>query len=197
MEGIHGYVAQLGEVSEKHRYALEIAAGNRLGQIVVDNDHIAAKAIEILKKKKAGRLTFLPLNRIRSQNKNYAISRFENNKEPGFIDKAINLISFNEVYADVFKYVFGDTLVFTDLVSARLSKQKIRLVTLGGELLEASGAITGGSKLNKDLAYRFGINNDLDDSTPIKERLMVIKEALKESNNDLILKNNRINQLNS
>ena len=112
LEGIHGYVAQLGEVSEKNRYALEIAAGNRLGQIVVDNDHIAAKAIEILKKKKAGRLTFLPLNRIKSQKKNYAISRFENNREPGFIDKAINLITFNEVYIDVFKYVFGDTLVF-------------------------------------------------------------------------------------
>jgi len=196
LEGIHGYVAQLGEVSEKNRYALEIAAGNRLGQIVVDNDHIAAEAIEILKKKKAGRLTFLPLNRIRSQ-KNYAISRFENNREPGFIDKAINLISFDEVYSDVFKYVFGDTLVFSDLASARLSKQKIRLVTLGGELLEASGAITGGSKLNKDLAYRFGINNDVDDSTPIKERLLVIKEALKESNNDLISKNNRLNNLNS
>ena len=92
LEGIHGYVAQLGEVSEKHRYALEIAAGNRLGQIVVDKDHIAAKAIEILKKKKAGRLTFLPLNRIKSQKKNYALSRFLNNREPGLIDKAINLI---------------------------------------------------------------------------------------------------------
>jgi len=58
-------------------------------------------------------------------------------------------------------------LVFSDLASARLSKQKNRLVTLSGELLEASGAITGGSKLNKDLAYRFGINNDFDDSSPI------------------------------
>ncbi len=197
LEGIHGYVAQLGEVSDKNRYALEIAAGNRLGQIVVDNDHIAAKAIEILKKKKAGRLTFLPLNRIRSQKKNFAISRVEYNKEPGFIDKAINLITFDEVYSDVFRYVFGDTLVFSDLASARLSKQTIRLVTLGGELLEASGAITGGSKLNKDLAYRFGTNNDFDDSVPIKERLLVIKEALKESNNDLITKNNRLNNLNS
>ena len=197
LEGIHGYVAQLGEVSEKNRYALEIAAGNRLGQIVVDNDHIAAKAIEILKKKKAGRLTFLPLNRIKSQKKNYAISRFENNRENGFIDKAINLITFDEVYSDVFRYVFGDTLVFSDLSSARLSTQKNRLVTLSGELLEASGAITGGSKLNKDLAYRFGINNDNDDSSPIKERLLVIEEALKESNNDLILKNNRLSILNS
>ncbi len=197
LEGIHGYVAQLGEVNEKNRYALEIAAGNRLGQIVVDNDQIAAQAIEILKKKKAGRLTFLPLNRIRSQKKNYAILKFENNREHGFIDKAIDLITFDEVYSDVFRYVFGDTLVFSDLASARLSKQKNRLVTLSGELLEASGAITGGSMLKKDLAYRFGINNEFDDSSPLKKRLMVIEEALKESNNDLFIKNNRLNQLNS
>jgi len=70
------------------------------------------------------------------------------------------------------------------------------LFTLSGELLEASGAITGGSKLNKDLAYKFGINNDLDESSPIKERLVFIEEALKESNNDLIIKNNRLNKLN-
>ena len=197
LEGIHGYVAQLGDVSEKHRYALEIAAGNRLGQIVVDNDNIASKAIEILKKKKAGRLTFLPLNRIKSYKKNFALSRFENNREHGFIDKAINLINFDDVYSDVFKYVFGETLVFSDLESAKLSKQKIRLVTIGGELLEASGAITGGSKLNKDLAYRFGTNHDIDDSNPIKERLLVIKEALKKSENDLLIKINRLGKLNS
>jgi len=197
LEGIHGYVAQLGDVSEKHRYALEIAAGNRLGQIVVDNDNIASKAIEILKKKKAGRLTFLPLNRIKSYKKNFALSRFENNREYGFIDKAINLINFDDVYSDVFKYVFGETLVFSDLESAKLSKQKIRLVTIGGELLEASGAITGGSKLNKDLAYRFGTNHDIDDSNPIKERLLVIKEALKKSENDLLIKINRLGKLNS
>ena len=196
LDGIHGFVAELGEVSEKHRYALEIAAGNRLGQIVVENDKVASQAIEILKKKKAGRLTFLPLNRIRSHKKNYAISRFENHKEPGLIDKAINLISFDAVYSDVFQYVFGETLVFSDLESAKLSKQKNRLVTLSGELLEVSGAITGGSKLNKDLAYRFGINSDLDETNPLKERLEVIKEALKKSDNDLGIKILRLNNLN-
>ena len=71
------------------------------------------------------------------------------------------------------------------------------MVTLSGELLEVSGAITGGSKLNKDLAYRFGTNHELDDSIPIKERLVVIEEALKESNNDLFKKNNIINKLNA
>ena len=65
LEGIHGPVAQLGEVEERHRVALEVAAGARLGQVVVDDDRIAARAIELLKSRRAGRLTFLPLNRIR------------------------------------------------------------------------------------------------------------------------------------
>ena len=196
LEGIHGYVAQLGEVSERNRYALEIAAGNRLGQIVVDNDNVASKAIEILKKKKAGRLTFLPLNRIKKYKQNNAISRFDNFKEAGLIDKAINLVTFDEVYSDVFKYVFGDTLVFSDLESAKLSNHKIRLVTLSGELLEVSGAITGGSKLNRDLAFRFGSNNDVDDCQPIRERLFVIKEALQKSDHDLSQKINMLSKLN-
>ena len=55
------------------------------------------------------------------------------------------------------------------------------MVTLSGELLEVSGAITGGSNLNKDLAYRFGTNIDIDEAHPIKQRLSIIKEALKLS----------------
>jgi chromosome segregation protein len=65
LEGIHGPVAQLAEVEERHRLALEVAAGARLGQVVVDDDRIAARAIDLLKSRRAGRLTFLPLNKIR------------------------------------------------------------------------------------------------------------------------------------
>ena len=123
---------------------------------------------------------------------NLFYKRFENSKENGFVDKAINLIDCDDVYADVFKYVFGDTVVFSDLDSAKLSKQKIRMVTLSGELLEVSGAITGGSKVNKDLAYRFGTNNDIDEAHPIKQRLSIIEEALKKSDNDILNKTNNL-----
>ena len=57
LNGIHGPVAQLGEVEDCHRLALEVAAGARLGQVVVDDDRIAARAIELLKSRRAGRLT--------------------------------------------------------------------------------------------------------------------------------------------
>ena len=192
LEGIHGYVAQLGEVNEKYRYALEIAAGSRLGQIVVDNDQIVSKAIDILKKKKAGRLTFLPLTRLKKHVNHFSTERYNLKSESGFIDKAINLVSFDDVYRDVFNYVFGETKVFTDLNSAKSVNIKTRLVTLNGELLESSGAITGGSRINKDLVFRFGTNNDLDEISPIKERLIAINESLTKGNQDLLKKNSEL-----
>ena len=195
LEGIHGYVAQLGEVEDEYRYALEIAGGNRLGQIVVDNELIASKAIEILKKKKAGRLTFLPLNRMKKSQHNLAITRNINNKQQGFINKAINLVKFDEIYNDVFNYVFGGTEVFTDLSLAKAIKNKNRVVTLSGELLEASGAITGGSRVNKDLAFRFGSSKELDEINPLKQRLAIVNEALLKSEDELTQKFYKIQNL--
>ncbi len=195
LEGIHGYVAQLGEVNEKYRYALEIAAGNRLGQIVVDNDSVAAKAIDILKRKKAGRLTFLPLNRIKNYSKNQVSTRVWQNDHQGYIDKAINLLKFDEVYYDVFKYVFGETQVFSDLTSAKSIKLKNRIVTLHGELLETSGAITGGSKPNRDLVYKFGTNNEIDEVSPIKQRLLTINDSINTANSELSKKNIKLENL--
>jgi len=195
LEGIHGYVAQLGEVNEKYRYALEIAAGNRLGQIVVDNDSVAAKAIDILKRKKAGRLTFLPLNRIKHYSKNNVLTRVFKNDHIGYINQAINLVEFDEVYHDVFKYVFGETQVFSDLNSAKSVKLKSRIVTLNGELLESSGAITGGSKLNRDLAYRFGSNSEIDEISPIKQRLLTINDSINTANSELSKKNIQLENL--
>ncbi len=189
LEGIHGYVAQLGEVKEKYRYALEIAAGNRLGQIVVDNDFVASKAIDILKRKKAGRLTFLPLNRLKKSCNNFSTARYEMNDSEGYIDKAINLIDYETTYKDVFQYVFGDTKVFTDLDTAKNFQIKARIVTLSGELLESTGAITGGSKLNRELIFRFGSNDDVDEISPFKKRLLEINESIIIANNELKNKN--------
>ncbi len=195
LEGIHGYVAQLGEVKEKYRYALEIAAGSRLGQIVVDNDFVASKAIDILKRKKAGRLTFLPLNRLRKSSNNLSTARFDMKNSQGYIDKAINLIDYDNIYSDVFHYVFGDTKVYTDLDTAKNVKFKARIVTLSGELLESTGAITGGSKLNRELIFRFGSNDDIDEISPFKKRLLEINESISIANNELKNKNSTLENL--
>ncbi len=198
LDGIHGPVAQLGEVEDRHRLALEVAAGARLAQIVVDDDRIAAKAIDLLKRRRAGRLTFLPLNRIKASKTggNSALDRGRSpgssGHESGLIGRAFELVRFEPIYADVFGYVFGDTLVFQDLNSARLQLGRNRAVTLEGELLERSGAMTGGSFSNRSLGLSFGSSHDGDEAEPLRRRLLELGEALVASKKE---ESRLINQL--
>ena len=182
LEGIHGPVAQLGEVDDQHRVALEVAAGARLGQVVVENDGIAARAIELLKNRRAGRLTFLPLNRIRGGGGG-AGAALQRGGGPsmgggGLVGRAVDLVRHEAVYGEVFRYVFGDTLVFRDLASARRELGRCRAVTLEGELLEKSGAMTGGSLQARTGQLGFGRSSEGDEAEPLRRRLLELGESL-------------------
>jgi chromosome segregation protein len=186
LEGIHGPVAQLGEVEERHRLALEVAAGARLGQVVVDDDRIAARAIDLLKSRRAGRLTFLPLNRIRGGSgagptaaalqRGGAVGAAVG--AGGLVGRAVELIRHEPIYAEVFRYVFGDTLVFDTLSNARRELGRCRAVTLEGELLEKSGAMTGGSLQPRAGQLGFGSAQESDEAEPLRQRLLQIGEGL-------------------
>ena len=186
LEGIHGPVAQLAEVEERHRLALEVAAGGRLGQVVVDDDGIAARAIELLKTRRAGRLTFLPLNRIRGGGGSGGSGGSALQRGPGagagggagLVGRAVDLLRYEAVYAEVFRYVFGDTLVFSDLASARRELGRCRAVTLEGELLEKSGAMTGGSLQQRSGQLSFGRSGDSDEAEPLRRRLLELGDTL-------------------
>ena len=187
LDGIHGPVAQLGDVEERHRLALEVAAGARLGQVVVDDDRIAARAIELLKSRRAGRLTFLPLNKIRGGGGNANSAAFQRGGSPGasggdgMVGRAVELVRFEPVYGEVFRYFFGDTLVFRDLASARRELGRCRAVTLDGELLEKSGAMTGGSLQQRGNQLSFGAASDADEAEPLRRRLLELGETLAAS----------------
>ncbi|WP_216909349.1 chromosome segregation protein SMC [Synechococcus sp. CCY 0621] len=188
LEGIHGSVAQLGEVEERLRVALEVAAGARLAQVVVEDDRIAARAIELLKSRRAGRLTFLPLNRIRGGSGGgsgsagaAALQRGNPGASAGaggLVGRAVELIRHEPVYADVFRYVFGDTLVFATLSDARRELGRCRAVTLEGELLEKSGAMTGGSLQQRSGQLGFGRSSEGDEAEPLRQRLLELGESL-------------------
>jgi chromosome segregation protein len=188
LEGIHGPVAHLGEVEERHRLALEVAAGGRLAQVVVVDDRIAARAIDLLKSRRAGRLTFLPLNKIRGSGSGSgsasaagALQRGSGTGAgggPGLVGRAVQLIRHEPIYAEVFLYVFGDTLVFSDLASARRELGRCRAVTLDGELLEKSGAMTGGSFQQRSGQLGFGRSSEHDEAEPLRRRLLELGESL-------------------
>ncbi len=147
LSGLCGIVAELGQVEPKFQLALEIAAGGRMGFMVVEDDRVASAGIDLLKQKRAGRATFLPLNKIRVPSFKPADKW---NRPDGFIDYAVNLIECDRRYADVFAFVFGSTVVFDSLSAARQNMGKYRIVTLEGEILESSGAMTGGSLRQQD-----------------------------------------------
>ncbi len=174
--GICGLVAQLGRVEPRYQLALETSAGARLGNLVVEDDGVAATAIEILKQRKAGRATFLPLNKIQAPRfSETAALRYAN----GFINYAVNLVECEPRYRNIFAYVFGSTVVFENLNTARVHLGQYRIVTLDGEILEASGAMTGGS-INQKSSLHFGTGDASEsiETITLKVRLEEIERIL-------------------
>ncbi|HEX7627602.1 MAG TPA: chromosome segregation protein SMC [Candidatus Methanoperedens sp.] len=154
LPGIYGTIAELGKVDKKYSVALEIAAGGRLQSVVVDSDEDAARAINYLKERRLGRVTFLPLNKMEGAQK---MSRTE---KEGIIDYAINLVNYDAKFDPAFWYVFRDTIVSENLTTARRLMGNKRLVTLDGELLEKGGAMTGGS-IKSRLSFASGEEDNI------------------------------------
>jgi len=140
--GIRGTVEELADIDPKVRTALQVAGGNRLQAIVVDTDQVAEACIRLLREEKRGRATFLPLSKMlpgRPHGKSMVVA-----KTDGAVGFAIDLVRFDEALRPAFWYVFGETVVMNDLAHARAQMGGVRLVTLSGDLIEATGAITGG-----------------------------------------------------
>jgi chromosome segregation protein len=155
LDGVHGTVGQLGGVDAAYATACETAAGGRLANVVVDADAMGKRCIEYLKSHNAGRATFLPLTEM------YERSLPSPPDHDGVVDFAYNLVDFEDTYAGIFSYVLGDTVVVEDIDTAREFMGEYRLVTLDGDLVEKSGAMTGGSA--KGTRYSFsGGKSQLD-----------------------------------
>ena len=143
--GVHGTIAQLGQVQKKYSVALETAAGSRTQQIVVDDDGVAAKCISYLRDQRLGRASFIPLNKVKGITLRDEDKRFL--KLPGVVDFAINLVSFESRYKKAFAYVFSRTLVVEDMNAARkVGIGAIPMVTLEGDQAAGSGVMSGGSR---------------------------------------------------
>ncbi|HJJ99362.1 MAG TPA: chromosome segregation protein SMC [Methanocorpusculum sp.] len=178
MEGVFGTIARLGKVPSKYATALNIAAGGRLQNVVVDTDQTASDAIRYLKESQLGRVTFLPLNKIKPT------AHLPPVAGNGVVDYALNLIEFDEEYHNAFSLVFGQTVVVETLEAGRRLMGQFRMVTLDGELMERAGAMTGGS-IRKDI-HGFGAAVDKE-SAQIAAKL----SELKSEESDLVAAESR------
>ncbi|MCD6367637.1 MAG: AAA family ATPase [Candidatus Aenigmarchaeota archaeon] len=164
ISGVYGTVGELFSADGKFQSAIEVALGNRINDIVVKSDKVAEDCINLLKKEKLGRATFLPLNKIRYK-ENEPVSG------EGIIDYAINLVKYDKSFEPAIKYAFGDTLIVKDLKTARKYIGKYRMVTLDGDLIQKSGAMTGGFRKKSDLQRIMEFRKNIEDLKKENEKL--------------------------
>ncbi|WVR06340.1 hypothetical protein IAU60_003371 [Kwoniella sp. DSM 27419] len=138
LDGVYGPLYELFEVSDKYKTAVEVTAGTSLFHIVVDNDDTVTKLLEVMNREKSGRVTFMPLNRLKSQTFNYPKA---NDALP-----MINKLRFDREYVMAFEQVFGRTIICEDLQTAAQYTRShgLNSVTVEGDRVDRKGALTGG-----------------------------------------------------
>ncbi len=144
LKGIHGPAANLVHADRECALAIETALGAAAQHIVVDTQDDGKNAIEFLKRHDAGRATFLPIDTIRG-----SVMRDAPVNDPGFVGVAFDLVSFDGRYRGIFENLLGRTVVAETLTDAvRMAKaggNRLRIVTLDGQIINAGGSMTGGS----------------------------------------------------
>lgn len=175
-KGVHGTVAELGQVKKQYATALEAAAGAKMQQIIVDNDKTAADCIKYLKSNRLGSASFIPLNKIKSQEINTEHKQLL--KQDGVHDFALNLVNFKQQYKEAFKYVFGASLVVDDInVARKVGIGKIKMTTLDGDLAESSGVMRGGFK-NEKTSFGFKELDSMENLERIENEIFEIQGVL-------------------
>ena len=141
---VHGTIANLISTDEKYEYAIEIALGGFIQNIVVEDEIIAKNLITYLNDNSLGRVTFLPLDNLSdAPDINPKVLKNE-----GVIGIASDLVSTDKKYSNAIKLALANTVIVDNIDNAiKLSKKiknSLRIVTVAGELLAQTGSITGG-----------------------------------------------------
>ncbi|MDR1465979.1 MAG: chromosome segregation protein SMC [Oscillospiraceae bacterium] len=146
LRGLHGTLSMLISVPERYSAAIETALGAALQHIVADSEDDAKRAIAFLQRNNAGRATFLPLSAIRAQE----FREQGLDKRPGFVNMADRLVQADPRYDQIIKAQLARTAIAEDIDSAvALAKgygYRFKIVTLDGQVINAGGSMTGGSR---------------------------------------------------
>ena len=138
LKGVYGTLAELFEVGDRYKTAVEVTAGGSLFHYIVDTDDTASRVLDLLNKEKGGRVTFMPLNRLRPR--------------PVNIPKAsdavhmVSKIEYDPMYDKAFQQVFGKTIICPNLqVAAQYARSHgVSAITPEGDRADKKGALTGG-----------------------------------------------------
>ena len=147
-KGMHGVLANIIDVPKEYQTAIEMCLGASLQNIVTETEEDAKKLIEHLRVNNLGRASFLPITSVKGK-------KLDNikGKKDGVIGIACDLIKFDKKYEQIVLNLLGRTVIVDNMQNAiKLSKENnysFRIITLEGDVINPSGAITGGSVAKK------------------------------------------------
>ncbi|BAL82718.1 putative chromosome partition protein SMC [Selenomonas ruminantium subsp. lactilytica TAM6421] len=152
-KGVAGAVAELIDVPRDYVTAIEVALGGNLQNVVTQDTDTAKAAISFLKRERQGRVTFLPLSTLvvrQSQS-------IREGRDAGVIGWANTLVRADSCYQKAIDFLLARTLVVDNLDNAlkiaRDHEQRLRIVTLSGELLNPGGSLSGGSRQHAEASF--------------------------------------------
>ena len=147
-KGMHGVLANIIEVPEEYQTAIEMCLGSSLQNIVTENEEDAKRLIEHLRKNNLGRASFLPITSVKGKK----LEKIKG-KNAGVIGIASDLIQYSKKYENIILNLLGRTVIVQDMDTAiRVAKDNgysFRIITIEGDVINPSGAITGGSVAKK------------------------------------------------
>ena len=171
LRGVYGPVSRIISVDSEYSVAVEVALGNAMQNIVVETDADAKRAIAMLKSGNHGRATFLPVATIKA--KKYETENAEN--VFGYVGVASDLVSCDEKYREIIKYLLGGTVVADDIdcatTIAKKTGYKLKVVSLDGQVVNPGGSLTGGS-----LSKQAGLLSRSGEIEKIRAMVLKLKE---------------------
>ncbi|MBR4661335.1 MAG: chromosome segregation protein SMC, partial [Clostridia bacterium] len=188
---IYGPLSQLISMDERYHIAIETALGGNVQNIVVDEDETAKAVIRHLQKNNAGRATFLAVSTIKAQSETDEVRQAANH--PGYIDRADRVVKCDDKFREIVGWYLSRTVVFDTLEHAlacsHALRSRIRIVTLDGQIINAGGAITGGSvKTSGILSRSSEIEKLKSDAKEQGKQIRKLEEELADIETDLTAK---------
>lgn len=179
LKGVHGPIAGLITVENRYAVAIETALGAAMQHIVVDSQDCGKAALEMLKRTDGGRATFQPIDTIRSGGLQWIPKG-----EQGFLGVANSLVRYDSRYSSIIDDLLGRTIVADSLSDAvamsKKSKNKLRIVTLDGQMIHPGGSMTGGSA-----ARNVGILSRANELKSLRLRLAELSESERDCSDRL------------
>ncbi len=158
--GVHGVLANLISVDSKYQTAIEMALGGVLQNIVTDDEGTAKKLVDHLRQNNLGRASFLPITSVKATKMDKIKGKYD-----GLIGVASELVDCDKKYAQIVSNLLGRTVVVdsmdTGIQVAKNNNYAFRVVTLKGDIISNSGAITGGSIATKTVNI-LGRSNEIE-----------------------------------